>query len=124
MVNRPAGFKALLLTAGAAALLTCAPLAGAEPPPTECAPTDQQCQDQQNQGAGVADQVIGNVKQGVQQAQQAGQSMVDPKTGKPYPFGQFHHIILNGAETCWPVGEGIVPPNTYTLFPGDPDGFC
>ncbi len=121
MLDPSAGFTAFLLATGAAALLTSAPLAGAEPPPADCAPTDQQCQEQQDQGAGVADQVIDNVQQGMQQA---GKSMIDPKTGKPYPFGQFHHIILNGAETCWPVGVGISPPDTYTLVPGDPDGFC
>ena len=85
--------------AGVATLFIVAPIASADDPPA-CAPDDQQCQEKQkNQGAGIANQVIDNVQQGVDQAEQV-QNAIDPNTGKPYA-GRPFHIILNGAEVCW-----------------------
>jgi hypothetical protein len=107
---------------GFAALFICAPTAGADDPPA-CAPEDQQCQEQQkNQGAGIADEVIDNVEQGVDQAKEV-QNAIDPNTGKPYP-GRPFHLLLNGVEVCWPVGVPISALEHVEPFPGDNDGSC
>ena len=53
-------------------------------------------------GAGIANQVIDNVQQGMDQAQQV-QNAIDPNTGQPYP-GRPMRLFLNGVETCWPLG--------------------
>jgi hypothetical protein len=111
------------LAAGVVALFLGAPIASADDPPA-CAPDDQQCQEQQTQqqGAGIANQVIDNVQQGMDQAKQV-QNAIDPSTGKPYP-GRPFHLLLNGAEVCWPVGVPISALDHIEPFPGDSDGSC
>ncbi len=111
-----------IAAAGVGALFILAPIASADDPPA-CAPDDQQCQEQQkNQGAGIANQVIDNVQQGVDQAEQV-QNAIDPNTGKPYA-GRPFHLLLNGAEVCWPVGVPISALDHVEPFPGDNDGSC
>jgi hypothetical protein len=110
------------LAGGVAALFLWTPVAAAEDPPA-CAPDDRQCQEQQeNPGAGVANQVIDNVQQGVDRAKQV-QNAIDPNTGQPYP-GRPFHLLLNGAEVCWPVGVPISALDHVEPFPGDADGSC
>jgi len=110
------------LAAGVAALFIWAPVAGADDS-SPCAPDDQQCQEQQkNPGAGIANQVIDNVQQGMDQAKQV-QNAIDPNTGQPYA-GRPFHLLLNGAEVCWPVGVPISALDHVEPFPGDADGSC
>ncbi len=51
------------------------------------------------------------------------QNAIDPNTGKPYA-GRPFHILLNGVETCWPVGVPISALDHVEPFPGDNDGSC
>ncbi len=107
---------------GVAALFFGAPIASADDPPA-CALDDLQCQEQQkNQGADIANQVIDNVQQGADQAKQI-QNAIDPNTGKPY-VGRPFHLLVNGAEVCWPVGVPISALDHVEPFPGDNDGSC
>ena len=62
------------LAAATTALLIWAPIATADDPPP-CNPDDKQCQEQQNPGADIANEVIDNVQQGVDQAKQANEAL-------------------------------------------------
>lgn len=81
----------------------------------------QQCE--QKRAAGIANQVIDNVKQGAQDAQQQLQNATDPKTGKP-SAGRPMHLLLNGVETCWPIGEPLPAGVRQEPVPGDFTGRC
>jgi hypothetical protein len=73
MIKHSIGLKASALAVGAAALLVWAPIASADDPPPcdqNSDQNDQQCQDQQK-GAGIANQAIDDAKQAADQAKQA-----------------------------------------------------
>lgn len=92
-------FAASLLAA--AAFLLAAPIAHADPPPP-CAPDDLQCQEQQkNPGAGIANEVIDNVQQGVDQTNEA----LNPKGGG----GPGIMVLKNGVPWCMAFGQPIPP---------------
>jgi hypothetical protein len=98
--------KAASFALAAAAALIWAPIAGADDPPA-CAPDDQQCQDQQKQKQGqeIAGQVVDDVQQGLDQAQQANQR-------PPAPDG------LDVADADCTMVDGvptIIPPTGLTL---------
>jgi len=64
--------KATALAIGAAACVAWAPIASADDPP-QCDQNDQQCQDQQNPGAGAAQRAIDEAKKGLDQANKGSQ---------------------------------------------------
>lgn len=133
--HRTAG--AILAGMGACAVLAFAPIANAEDPPCEQRPPDQQQQCQQDQAAGIANQVEDALQQGqdaVQQGQDALQQgqqrqgpvtpFIDPATGKvnPGPVGQ--RALINGVDTCFPHGVPAPPGADVRIVPGDMTGHC
>jgi len=94
--------KAASFALGAVMALICAPIAGADDPPP-CAPDDQQCQDEQKQQQGqeIAGQVIDNVQQGLDQANQR-----QPATGG-VDVADSRCIMVDGAPM-------IIPPTGIT----------
>jgi hypothetical protein len=102
---------ASVLAAGTAALLISAPIASADDPPP-CAPDDHQCLDQQQQqGAGIANQVIDNVQQGVDQAKQANEAL-NPSSAD----GLGIMVNLNGVPYCMPLNKPL-PPGAVVTSP-------
>ena len=100
------------LAAGAAALLISTPIASADDPPP-CAADDQQCLDQQEQqGAGIANQVIDNVQQGVDQAKQANEAL-NPQNSTE---GLGIMVNLNGVPYCMPLNKPL-PPGAVVTSP-------
>lgn len=105
------------MIAGAAALLVCAPIAGAEDPPPQCAPDDVQCQQQQqqNQGAGIADQVIDQVQDGVDQVQDVNDALNPAdRDGGPGIM-----VSMNGVPYCMPLNKPLPPGAVVTSLTGD-----
>lgn len=125
-------FSALTILAGIGAfsVLSFAPIAGAEDPPCEQRPPDQQQECQQNPGAGIANQVIDEVQQGMDQVQQGMdrtgpvKPFIDPATGKvnPGPVGQ--RALINGVDTCLPTGVPAPLGADVRIVPGDMTGHC
>lgn len=113
----------ILAGVGACSVLLFAPIAGAEDPPCEQRPPDQQQECQQNPGAGIANQVIDNVQQGMDQAQQV-KPFIDPKTGKPNPGQTGLRVLINGVDTCLPVGVPAPLGADVRIVPGDMTGSC
>ncbi|MCV7172373.1 hypothetical protein H7I41_20870 [Mycobacterium manitobense] len=100
-MRKPSTVVASALAAGVAAFLLAAPIANADPPPP-CPPDDQQCQEQQkNPGAGIANEVIDNVQQGVDQANEA----LNPKPSA----GPGIMVLKNGVPWCMAFGQPIPP---------------
>jgi hypothetical protein len=120
----------LLAGIGACSVLLFAPIAGAEDPPCEQRPPDQQQECQQNPGAGIANQVIDEVQQGMDQVQQGMdrtgpvKPFIDPATGKvnPGPVGQ--RALINGVDTCLPTGVPAPLGADVRIVPGDMTGHC
>jgi hypothetical protein len=102
--------------AGSAALLISAPIASAEDPPP-CNPDDQQCQEQQNPGPAIADQVIDNVQQGVDQAQQA---LPQPQERT----GTGIMVLLNGVPHCMELGKPVPPGVVRPIHPSGLTSYC
>jgi hypothetical protein len=102
---------ATVFAAGAAALVCSAPPAMAQNPP--CAPNDQQCleQQQRQQGAGVADQVIDNVQNGLNQANQ---SLNPERSGGPGIM-----VLKDGVPWCMPLSQPIPPGAVITSPTGN-----
>ena len=103
------------VAAGAAALLILAPIASADDPPP-CAPDDQQCQDQQKQqqGASIANQVIDNVQQGVDQAKQANEALNPKSSGGPGIM-----VLKDGVPWCMPLGQPLPVGAVFTSPTGN-----
>jgi hypothetical protein len=100
MVKHSTGLASALATA-TAALLIAAPIASADDPPP-CAPDDQQCQEQQkNPGAGIADQVVDNVQQGLDAAKKV---YSDGNTSGPG-----WQTLLDGIPYCMHMGAQVKP---------------
>ncbi len=111
MPKRSTTISTLLLAATAAATLSFAPIASADDPPP-CNPDDKQCQDQQNPGAVIANQVIDNVQQGVDQAKQANEALnPQSSTGGPGLM-----VNLNGVPYCMPLNKPL-PPGAVVTSP-------
>lgn len=91
------------VAAGAAALALSVPTAGADP--ATCAPEDQQCQDQQNPAAGIADQVIDGAQQGMDAARQASDVLDSLPQKRPGETGIL--VNANGVPWCMPLGQPI-----------------
>ena len=86
-------------------------------------PPDHRQQCEQERAAGIANQVIDNVKQGAQDAQQQLQNATDQKTAKP-SAGRPMHLLLNGIETCWPIDQPLPAGVKQEPVPGDVTGRC
>ena len=129
--------SAILAGASASAVVVFAPIAGAEDPPCDQRPLEEQQQCQQDQAAGIANQVQDGLQQGqdaLQQGQDALQQgqqrqgpvkpFIDPATGKvnPGPVGQ--RILLNGVDTCLPTGVPAPLGADVRIVPGDMTGHC
>jgi hypothetical protein len=108
------------LTAGAAVALISAPIASADDPPPPCAPDDQQCQEQQNPGAGVANQVIDNVQQGMDQAKQANEALNPSSDSK----GPGVMVLLNGVPYCLQFGKPVPPGDVRAPDPSGMTSYC
>jgi hypothetical protein len=117
--------SAILAGVGAFAVVAFAPIAGAEDPPCEQRPPDQQQQCQQDQAAGIANQVEDALQQG-QDAPRQGlvKPFIDPATGKvnPGPTGQ--RVLINGVDTCLPTGVPAPLGADVRIVPGDMTGHC
>ena len=115
---------------GRAALLLCAPIAGADDPPAcdqSSDQNDQQCQDQQK-GAGIANQAVDDAKkaadqakQGVDRAQraadQAKQGADQAKQGadqgqKAIDLSDKNCWLINGVPTMWTPALSTGPGQT------------
>ena len=129
--------SAILVGAAAAAVVAFAPIAGAEDPPCDQRPPEEQQQCQQDQAAGIANQIQDGLQQGqdaLQQGQDALQQgqqrqgpvkpFIDPATGKvnPGPVGQ--RLLLNGVDTCLPHGVPAPLGADVRIVPGDMTGHC
>jgi hypothetical protein len=103
---------ATAVTAGAAAMLFLAPMAGAENPPP-CAPNDQQCldQQQQQQGAGIANEVVDNVQDGLDQVNDA---LAPERSGGPGIM-----VLKDGVPWCMPLNQPIPPGAVITSLTGN-----
>ena len=129
----------ILAGVGACSLVWFAPIAGAQDPPCDQRPPDQQQECQQNPGAGIANQVEDALQQGqdaLQQGQDAAQQgqaaaqqgpvkpFIDPATGKvnPGPVGQ--RALINGVDTCLPTGVPAPLGADVRIVPGDMTGHC
>jgi hypothetical protein len=131
MIKHSIGLKASALAVGAAALLLWAPIASADDPPP-CDQNDKQCQDQQNPGAGIANQAIDDAKQGMDQAKhaadQAKQAADQAKQGadqakqgidqakqavdqgqRPIDLADKNCWVVNGVPTMWTPGLTTSP---------------
>jgi hypothetical protein len=131
--------NSILAGAGACAVVAFAPIAGAEDPPCDQRPPDQQQQCQQDQAAGIANQVEDALQQGqdsLQQGQDALQQgqdaprqglvkpLIDPATGKVNPGPTGLRVLINGVDTCLPVGVPAPLGADVRIVPGDMTGHC
>jgi hypothetical protein len=120
----------ILAGVGACAVVVFAPTAGAEDPPCEQRPPDQQQQCQENPGAGIANQVIDNVQEGLDNAQQGMdrtgpvKPFIDPATGKVNPGVVGQRALINGVDTCMPHGVPAPLGADVRIVPGDMTGHC
>jgi hypothetical protein len=120
----------ILAGIGAYSVLMFAPIAGAEDPPCEQRPPDQQQECQQNSGAGIANQVIDEVQQGMDQVQQGMdrtgpvKPFIDPATGKVNPGVVGQRALINGVDTCMPHGVPVPLGADVRIVPGDMTGHC
>ena len=119
----------ILAGVGACAFVAFAPIAGADDPPCEQQPPDQQQQCQQDQGAGIANQVVGQVQDGLKQGQDAVQRgpvkpLIDPATGKMNPGPHGNRALVNGVDTCMPYLTPLPPGTDVQVAPGDTTGIC
>jgi hypothetical protein len=120
----------ILAGAGACSVMLFAPIAGAEDPPCEQRPPDQQQECQQNPGAGIANQVIDEVTDQVTDQVTDGVKngpvtpFINPQTGKvnPGPVGQ--RALINGVDTCLPTGVPAPLGADVRIVPGDMTGHC
>jgi len=126
-------FSALTILAGigACSVMLFAPIAGAEdPPPCEQRPPDQQQECQQNPGAGIANQVIDEVTDQVTDQVTDGVKkgpvtpLIDPQTGKVNPGPTGLRVLINGVDTCLPVGVPAPLGADVRIVPGDMTGSC
>jgi hypothetical protein len=101
------------LAAVAAALLAWAPIANADDPPP-CAPDDQQCLDQQNPGAGIANQVIDDVQQAA--------DLTDKVYDDGDTAGAGWQTLLDGIPYCMHMGAHIRPG--VVVANADPTGIA
>ncbi|MDO3635075.1 hypothetical protein [Mycolicibacterium arseniciresistens] len=124
--------SAILAGVGACGVVAFAPIAGAQDPPCEQRPPDQQQQCQQDRAAGIAGQVEGALEQG-QDALQQGQDavrqgpvkpLIDPATGKANPGPTGLRVLINGVDTCLPVGVPAPLGADVRIVPGDMTGHC
>jgi hypothetical protein len=108
---------AAAMTVCAAVTLIAAPAAGAENPPP-CAPNDQQClEQQQRQGAGIANEVIDNVQNGLDQANDA---LTPERSGGPGVM-----VLKDGVPWCMPLNQPIPPGAVITSPTGNGvSSFC
>ena len=121
MLNRPTHFTAAVFAVAASALMFLAPAAGADDAPA-CAPDDQKCQEQQNQGQQIAGEVVDQVQQGVDQAKQGMDAMDPDKNGRP---ATGLYVLLNGVPTCMPFGMPVSAMDRVEVVPGYPNhGRC
>jgi hypothetical protein len=134
MTKYSTGRKASALAVGAAALLLWTPIASADDPPP-CDQNDQQCQDQDNKGAGIANQAVDDAKkaadqakQGVDQAQraadqakqaadQAQRAADQAKQGadqgqKAIDLSDKNCWLINGVPTMWTPALATGPGQT------------
>lgn len=116
--------SAILAGVGACAVVAFAPSAGAEDPPCEQRPPDQQQQCEQDQGAGIANQVIDEIGDAAQQGQQQVKPFIDPDTGQPNPGQPGLRVLVNGVDTCLPVGVPAPLGADVRGVPGDMTGHC
>lgn len=107
----------ILAGVGACAAMAFAPIAAADDPPCEQRPPDQQEQCQQKQGAGIANQVIDQAVDGVK-------PFIDPDTGKPNAGQSGLRVLINGVDTCLPVGVPAPLGADVRIVPGDMTGHC
>lgn len=105
--------KAFVPAIVGAALLGWAPIAGADDPPA-CDEKDLQCQQQdqeENPGAGAAQRVIDEAKQGMNQAQrgieQANQG--NDQANKAIDLSDKDCWVVGGVPTMWSPGMATVP---------------
>lgn len=124
--------SAIFAAVGACAVVAFAPIAGAQDPPCDQRPPDQQQQCQQDQAAGIVDQVEGALQQGQDAAQQGQDAlqrgpvkpMIDPATGKVNPGPTGLRVLINGVDTCLPVGVPAPLGADVRIVPGDMTGHC
>jgi hypothetical protein len=111
MRTHPTTLKAASVALGAAAAIILAPIAGADDPPA-CAPDDQQCQDQQKQQQGqqIAGEVIDNVQQGLDQANQR------PAAPEGLDVADSKCTMVDGVPTIIPP-SGLVLPGSHQVGP-------
>lgn len=124
--------SAIFAAVGACAVVAFAPIAGAQDPPCDQRPPDQQQQCQQDQAAGIVNQVEDALQQGQDAAQQGQDALqrgpvkpfIDPVTGKvnPGPVGQ--RALINGVDTCLPTGVPAPLGADVRIVPGDMTGHC
>lgn len=113
----------ILAGVGGCSVVLFASIASAEePPPCEQQPQDQQ-QCQQDQGAGIANQVIDQVTDGAKRVQPV-KPMIDPETGKLNPGPTGVRILINGVDTCLPAGVPAPLGADVRGVPGDMTGHC
>ena len=121
----------ILAGVGACSVVLFAPIAGAEDPPCEQRPPDQQQECQQNPGAGIADQVIDEVTDQVTDQVTDGVKkngpvtpFIDPATGKVNPGVVGQRALINGVDTCLPDGVPAPLGADVRIVPGDMTGHC
>jgi len=113
----------ILAGVGACFVVAFAPIAGADDPPCEQRPPDQQQQCQQNPGADIANQVVDQVIDGVKPGQPV-QPFIDPETGQPNSGQAGLRVLVNGVDTCLPVGVPAPLGADVRIVPGDMTGHC
>ena len=116
MLKRRAA-SAFLVGAGACVVVAFTPVAGADDPPCEQRPPDQQQQCEQNPSAGLPNQVSDGVQQGTK-------PFIDPKTGKANPGQAGLRVLIDGVDTCLPVGVPAPVGADVRAVPGDKTGHC
>ncbi|MEZ0341189.1 hypothetical protein ACAG25_14505 [Mycobacterium sp. pV006] len=100
------------VVSGIAALVIFSPPATAQNPPP-CAPGDQQCleQQQREQGAAIARDVVDNVQDGLQRATDA---LVPERNNGPGIM-----VLKDGVPWCMPLGQPIPPGAVITSPTGN-----
>lgn len=108
MVKHSTLLAAVTIVAGPVVFL--APIAGAQNPPPPCAPGDQQCveQQQRDQAADIADQIIDNVQDGLNPANEP----ATPESGG----GPGIMVLKDGVPWCMPLYQPI-PPGVVLTSP-------
>ncbi|KLO31674.1 hypothetical protein ABW16_02310 [Mycolicibacter heraklionensis] len=112
MLNRRR--KASVVAIAGAALLGWAPIAGADDPPA-CDEKDLQCQleqdQEQDQGAGIAQRVIDETKQGADRANKALQeaNQGNDQAKKAIDLSDKNCWVVNGVPTMWSPGLATGP---------------